>query len=333
MKFACDTHCFGQRPRNTPARQYVTRIDSVNSLETRETELRGTICELHMLTPEPMLRRRLSDSPRGNFAIALFCTVVVGIVWATALDRIEFERSQTVAEVMKQNANLAIAFEEHTVRNLKGVIQTLLFIKHEREEPDSKLDIRALLTDGIIENNLFTYIGVVDEQGNLTLGSEPFKPTNLGDRDWFKVHQLQSSDALFLGKPLLGRVTRKWAFQMSRRIDKPDGLFGGVVYASVDPAYFSKFYRQADLGDEGLVTLVGLDAITRARRIGQELTFGEDMRESTLFAEHAKNSDGSFVSEGKLDGKQRLISYRSLVQYPLIVAVGTLQTEALASLY
>ena len=102
----------------------------------------------------------------------------------------------------------------------------MLFIKHEREEePGSKLNIRALLPDSIIENNLFTYIGVVDEAGNLTLGSEQFEPTNLGDREWFKVHQLQSSDALFLGKPLLGRVTGKWAFQMSRRIDKPDGSF------------------------------------------------------------------------------------------------------------
>ncbi|TMH08072.1 MAG: diguanylate cyclase, partial [Betaproteobacteria bacterium] len=152
-------------------------------------------------------------------------------------------------------------------------------------------------------------------------------------REWFKVHQRERSDAPFLGKPLLGRVTGKWAFQLSRRIDKPDGSFGGVVYASIDPAYFSKFYRQADLGEEGVVTLVGLDAITRAGRGGQELTFGEDMRESTLFAEHAKNSAGSFVSVGKLDGKRRLISYRSLAQYPLIVAVGTSQAEALASFY
>ena len=286
-----------------------------------------------MLLPEPVLRRWLTDSPRANLAIALFCVVVVGIAWASRLDRVEVERSQTVTEVMKQNANLAIAFEEHTVRTLKGIDQALLFIKHESEEPGSKPNIRELLTHGIIDNNLFTYIGVVDEQGDLTYGSEQFNPTNLGDREWFKVHQLQSSDAPFLGKPLLGRVSGKWAFQMARRINKPDGSFGGVVYASVDPAYFSKFYRQADLGDEGLVTLVGLDAITRARRVGQELTFGEDMRESTLFAEHAKNSAGSFVSVGKLDGKRRLISYRSLVQYPLIVAVGTSQTEALASFY
>jgi len=333
MIFACYAHCFGQSPRDTSARQYVTQIDGVNILEPGIPVAWRIIYEPYMLLTKQTFRRWLTSSPHANLAIGLFCVVVIGITWASRLDRIEVEHSQTVAVAMKQNANLAIALEEHTVRTLKGIDQALLFIKHEREEPGSKLNIRQLLTYGIIDNSLFTYIGVVDEDGNLALGSGPFEPTNLSDREWFKVHQRESSDAPFLGKPLLGRVTGKWAFQMSRRIDKPDGSFGGVVYASVDPAYFSKFYRQEDLGDDGLVTLVGLDAITRAQRIGQTSTFGEDMRESALFAEHAKNSAGSFVSGGKLNGTPRLISYRSLAQYPLIVAVGTSQTEALAAFY
>jgi diguanylate cyclase (GGDEF)-like protein/PAS domain S-box-containing protein len=279
------------------------------------------------------LRRWLANSPRGNFAVALFAIVVVGVVWATVLGRIEFERSRTVSDATKQNANLATSFEEHTVRTLKGIDQTLLFLKHESEEPGSTLDIRAMVRDAIIEKNLLTYIGVVDEHGSLILGSGPFELTFLGDREWFNVHQRQSSDALFIGAPLLGRVTGKWAFQMSRRIDKPDGSFGGVVYASVDPAYFTEFYRRTDLGDGGMVTLVGLDGISRARRSGEKTTFGEDMRELTLFAQQARNGSGSFVTAGTLDGIRRLISYRSLTQYPLIVAVGTSQNEALAPFY
>jgi diguanylate cyclase (GGDEF)-like protein/PAS domain S-box-containing protein len=275
----------------------------------------------------------LTDSPRANFAIALFCVVVVGLAWMSRLDRIEVERSQTIADVIKQNGNLALAFEEHAVRTLKGIDQALLIIKREREQPGGRADIRGLLAAGIIDRDLFTYIGVVDEDGNLVLGSERFEPTNLGDRQWFKVHQRQNSGAPFVGEPMLGRVTGKWAFQMSRRIDKPDGAFGGVVYASVNPDYFTKFYRQTDLGHEGTVTLVGMDAITRARTVGQRSTFGEDMRDSTLFAEHTKSSAGRFVSADKRDGERRLISYRSLQQYPLIVAVGRSQTEALASFH
>src|ERR1700676_4184183 len=97
-----------------------------------------------MVLVEPF-RRWLTSSPRANLAIALFCVVLIGIAWTARLDRVEVERSQTVADAMRQNANLAIAFEEHTVRTLKGIDQALLFIKHEREEPGSKLDIGDLL--------------------------------------------------------------------------------------------------------------------------------------------------------------------------------------------
>jgi hypothetical protein len=41
MKFAFHAHCFGQRPRNTSARQYVTQIDSVNIVGAEIPRYRG----------------------------------------------------------------------------------------------------------------------------------------------------------------------------------------------------------------------------------------------------------------------------------------------------
>src|ERR1700688_1135836 len=78
---------------------------------SRDTTLPRCIsCEPGMLFTRQTLRRWLTDSPRANLAIALFCVVVVMIAWASRLDRVEVERSQTIADAMKQNANLAIAF-------------------------------------------------------------------------------------------------------------------------------------------------------------------------------------------------------------------------------
>ena len=106
---------------------------------------------------EQRLRQWFTDPPRANLAIASFCVVVVVIGWVSRLDRIEVERSQTVADAVRQNANLAVAFEEHTVRTLKSIDQALLFIKRERERPGSASNIRQLLADGIIDNDLFRF--------------------------------------------------------------------------------------------------------------------------------------------------------------------------------
>ena len=40
---------------------------------------------------------------------------------------------------------------------------------------------------------------------------------------------------------------------MSRRINKPDGSFAGVVSIGVDPGYFTRFYQQTDIGEPASV--------------------------------------------------------------------------------
>jgi len=286
------------------------------------------------LTP---FRQRLesywSNYLRVNFAVALFCLALIGVVWAVTVERVRFERAETIANATKQNANLAIALEEQTVRTLKGVDLALLLVKDRYDEHGLKLDIRRMIEDGVIDASLFTFIGVIDAQGKLVAGSNDFEPINLADREYFKFHLQQDKKQMFIGKPVLGRVTGKWAFHMTRRINKSGGAFGGVVYAAVDPNYFTEFYQKTDLGEQGLVTLVGLDGITRARRVGPVGSYGQDMRNSTLFAEQAKSATGNFLSAGHIEGVPRFYSYRTLREYPLIVAVGTSQAETVAAFH
>jgi len=267
----------------------------------------------------------------ANSAIVLSCLALIGIVWAVAIERARFERDNTIAEIARQNSNLAIAFEEHTIRTLKGVDQAVLFVRNQYAEHGLKLNIGRLIANGVLDASLFNYIGITDERGNVVLGSHEFKPTNLADRESFKVHQQNSDNEMFIGKLNLGRITRQWAIPMSHRINKTDGSFGGIVYAAVDPEYFTRFYQRADLGQQGVVALIGLDGIVRAWRAGQKSSFGEDVRGSKFFVEQAKSRNGSFLGEGKLDGVARFVSFRTLTQYPLIVAVGTSEAETLAS--
>jgi hypothetical protein len=71
--------------------------------------------------------------------------------------------------------------------------------------------------------------------------------------------------------------------QFTRRINKPDGSFGGVVVVSVDPFYFTSFYKDLNLGKTGVVTLVGQDGIVRARTSAGGTGIGMDIHTSGLF--------------------------------------------------
>ena len=269
----------------------------------------------------------------ANVAIVLSCLALIGIAWAWTLDRVTFERTETVANAIKQNKNLAMAFEEHTIRTIKGIDQAVLFVRNQYDEHGLKLNIGRMVESGALDASLFNFIGITDERGNVVLGSHEFKPANLADRESFKVHQQNNDNEMFIGKLNLGRITHKWAMPMSHRINKTDGSFGGIVYAAVVPEYFTRFYQRADLSEQGVVTLIGLDGIVRARRAGQKSSFGEDMHDSKLFVEQAKSRNGSFLGAGIADGTVRFVSFRTLTQYPLIVMVGTSEAETLASFH
>jgi len=266
----------------------------------------------------------------ANAAIVLFCLALIGIVWAVTFERVSFERDDTIAAAAKQNANLAIAFEEHTIRTLKSVDQAVLFVKDQYEEHGLKLNIGRMIENGALDASLFNFIGITDERGNVVLGRHEFKPTNVADRESFKVHLQHNDNEMFIGKLNLGRITHRWNIPVSHRINKADGSFGGIVYASMDPEYFTGFYEKADLGEHGAISLMGLDGIARATQIGRKGTFGEDMRGTRVFEEQAKNRIGSFLGGGRLDGVVRFLSFRTLEQYPLIVTVGTSEADIMA---
>jgi diguanylate cyclase (GGDEF)-like protein/PAS domain S-box-containing protein len=275
-------------------------------------------------------RRWLTRLDR-NSAIAIFGLALIGVVWGGVISAVQYEREEAIENVIRQNSNLAKAFEEQTIRTIKGVDAAALFIAREYARLGTAMNLAQYADDGYIDGKLFDNIYVINERGDLVLSSHSFKATNLADREHFKVHIQGDTGKLFINKPLLGRASGKWTIHMTRRINMPDGSFGGIVSMAVDPGYFSRFYQQTDLGKFGLVNLVGLDGISRARLSGQVASFGTDMTNSDLLRGQAKSGIGNFLSAGRTEGIARYVSFRTIPGYPLVVAVGTSRDEFLAT--
>ena len=253
------------------------------------------------------------------------------LVWGAVLYKTKTEEEMVIKAVYTENLNLARAFEEHTIRTIKSVDQAVLFLKFQYERYGDKVNIAEYVREGMIISNIFNQLGVIDENGIYILSNLPnHKQMDLSDREHFRVHKEKDTNQLYISKPILGRASGKWSIQMTRRINKPDGSFGGVVVISVDPFYFSDFYRGVDLGQGGVVSLVGFDGITRARRAGENMTVGQNVTQSALFHAIRQKPIGSLHTTSVSDGVNRFYSYRTLSEYPLIVAVGVTEETALS---
>jgi len=279
----------------------------------------------------PATRRWLMARTNVSVGIVLFSAVLIALLWTVVLLEQRTGREEVIVAAVRQNTNLAVAYEEHIVRTLKGLDGALMFIRHEYRRLGRQMDIAQYVREGIIDERLFSIISVLDEFGNIILSSKPTPPTNYADRQHFRIHQLRRmQDTFYIDEPVLGRVSQTWQIPMSRRLIKRDGSFGGAIVISVDPGYFTGFYQKTDIGAQGVVLLVGLDGITRARRVGNALSFGDDLSNSTLLKRRMQSATGEFLSQGAVDGVPRYVSYRTLPGYPLMVAIGTAQDEVLA---
>ena len=265
-----------------------------------------------------------------RLAIALFGLALIGILWAMTLQRVASERAQAIAGAYTRNANLAIAVDEQVTASIRSAEQVLSLLRRLYQREGRRLDLRQLLKDGDVDRDLVSALGVTDAQGQLLLASENFKRASFADSAAFRFHRDHAGARLLIGRPLQGRITGHQVIPVSLRLDRPDGRFGGIVFAGLRLSYFSRFFAKTNLGDKDLIMLVGRDGYVRVTDINRQASSGEDMHGSPLWAALAKSDRGHFIGRGKFSGVTHLVSYRTLARYPLIVAVGTSRAETLA---
>lgn len=280
-------------------------------------------------TPPALPPRR--DGLWRRFAIVLIGAALIASLWWLAERRIVLERQQALAVALQANAKLATAYEQQVYRTLKAAEQVAAFVRAQYLRQGTRLPLADWVEQGVIREAMFNIISVVDEGGEIVLSSQATGRVNYADRDFFRLQRESRQDALFVSAPVLGRVSGRWQVPMSLRITRPDGRFGGVVVLSVDPDHFTAFHGAAELGREGLLELSGLDGVVRARKIGAQSRFGMDARRLPWFQRQLTQPQAAFMDDGQeLDGVARLLSYRRMDGYPLLVAVGTSLDDALA---
>lgn len=263
--------------------------------------------------------------------IALFCLILLQSVWLWTVREIDRDEHRTVEDVQRASQNLARALAEHITRTLAGIDQAVLFLKHQYEQNGPSVDIVELINKGVINGRIFTQVGIVGADGWLQQTSQrPFTPVQVSDREHFRVHVERDSGELFVSKPVLGRASGRWSIQLTRRINRPDGSFGGIVVVSLDPFYLSSVYGDVDLGRNGSISLVGRDGIVRARRSGNQEGLGQDLSQTPLAQHLATATDGHFATRSVIDGIDRFFTYRSLREWPLVLVLGVDQHEARA---
>jgi len=266
------------------------------------------------------------------FVVFVCISLIVVDGWRSWNAR-EFE----LREMGVATSNLAQGMAQHANDTFK-LADTVMFgiverIEHDGTQPVEIQRLHQFLMARVTQAQQFTGIYFFDEKGQWQTDLEPQSSNhvNIADREYFIFHRNHPGLGMRIETPVIGRTTGKWVMPLTRRVNHPDGSFGGIVVIAIDISYFTKFYDKLDIGRAGSLVLLQDNGTMLIRRPYTVGNIGRSMVGTELFrAFMAKRDGGTLWIKSSVDGVLRLNSYRSLDNYPLLVDAALSRNEILA---
>lgn len=265
-----------------------------------------------------------------TISLPLSILIIVGLMVVSLWFVVIAEQGRNHADVARnaktESANLVRAFEEHVVRTFNEVDEALLILRQVWLDDQADFDQKVQFLQSAYPKSLLVQVAVIGPDGKLAYSSlDPnAKPVDLSDREHFRVHRDGSQDRPYISKPVKGRVSSRYSIQMTRPILGEHGHFEGVLVISLSPDYFGQFFASIDLGARGSIGLVGTDGIVRARGSHRKLdnqAIGTAVPLDRPFLRPSAPPQGSFEALSSIDGVDRLVTYRRVDGYPMVVSI------------
>ncbi len=276
--------------------------------------------------------------------------IFLGLLWATQALVIlallfvytvfhDSLRKQAIEAEGQNNQAIAQAITAHTEAVFSHADSIARFVQKDWRRLDRSaitdfVDAKQLSRAGILQ------VALVDAKGLVTWGSLPFFPaTSIADREHFKVHIAPGGPERFLSDPALGRVSKKWSIQLTRRLTDAAGRFAGVVVVSVDPEYFAQRNAQISVAKQARITVANESGVILAQSgvatqstPGSLYTVGSSFANSPAFLKSRGIKSGHMQETARRSGVPVIYGWSQSPIYPLTTWVATDQEGALGVL-
>lgn len=278
-----------------------------------------------------------------NFASRLVLGVLLlnGVVLGLAASAIYADRLEHTARARITAQNVSLLLE----REISAVFDRLDLSLHiAAEEIEKQLAAGTLNEERLAaflklhQSHLPEVISlrVTDAQGIVRYGDGVVAATrvDLSDREHFIVPRGNPRAGMVIARPVKARISQAWSIPVSRRLNRADGEFAGIVYVNVPVAYFVKKFSALALGSHGVVALRSMDQVSVARfpemqegggAVGQ-VAISDQLR--SLLRDNP--SSITYIAPSPTDHVERIFSYNKLANYPLYVIVGLAMQDTLA---
>ncbi|MGT2473140.1 diguanylate cyclase domain-containing protein [Paraburkholderia terrae] len=272
------------------------------------------------------------NAPHRAFILLPALTVLIlAVLWVTILMRLRVEKTAVLHDARVAAGTVASALDTHTLKTIHDVDTIALLVKYGFESSPDTFDLKKYQAYGLITADTALQVTLAGADGHVITSTIPFSGAiDLSDRKHFRVHRERADVGLFLSEPVIGRISRQWSIQATRRINRPDGSFGGVVIVSENPAWLTDgFYTSAALGEHGMIAVLSGRGSMLSRRAGDAPSrTGESLPTGYV---DPRGNDEMFTDP--IDRVERIVARREVERYGLTVMAGLSVAETLDDYY
>lgn len=193
-------------------------------------------------SPDPSWRALILKI--GLVAVVVVCAMVAQVAYELWRDH-----ERQVRDGERNAANLVRLLDEQTARTFQAVDLTLraaadAIARLPQDMPERDRAVHDLLGGFMPQLPFVRSLFIVDRDGIMRSLSNQFPAPPLDNRmrDYFRELSAAPRAGLYIGKPVLSRVSQQWFISAALRLNNSGGDFAGVILAAVEPEYFQSFY-------------------------------------------------------------------------------------------
>lgn len=272
----------------------------------------------------------MSDRLRIAVPIMAVVAVILGMTWTGILVFVEHAKQRDIERSFGETKQLSKVFAEQVARTIDSVESLINFAAFQIQEHGSADQLKVMADVGSFSKKPVVQIAFADTDGFTvaTNAGPDHNHTDVRDREHIRVHLDGKIEGLYIGAPVLGRVSGKWSIQLSRKVFDENKKFIGIIVASLDPFYFQRFWN--DTVQPGQVAaLFRTDGALMTRSTDLIWALETSARRPSLIERISDREQGGFIT-ASADGIMRLSFFTRITDLSLIVISGVSMDNVMA---
>jgi signal transduction histidine kinase len=272
----------------------------------------------------------MNVSRRPRFEILAGCALLALGMWAAIALMLYQARSQAIDRAEDVGQSMARMLAEYQDSSIRAIDLSLQQLRHDWTRDRAGFEQAVGRHEAHLKKENVIQIAVVDAQGKVLYSRLPQPPgLDFSDRSFFQLHKARGTDELDISEPVMGRITKRWALQVTRPLFDQNQRFAGIIVVAVPPPGLESLYNEMRLGPGTIVALARADGVILARVASPGAGRPDVAGRPGL--DPAGPLEGHFTGPSGSDDALRLFNFRRLQSYPLTAYVGQRLDTVLAA--